>query len=139
MNYLGASSMWAWQFAEALDTSDRLGLEKFVSMQNHYNLAYREEEREMIPALQEPRGRAHPLEPARPGVPEREVHEEQEALGQEATRATPSSSRGSSSPADFDVLDRVLEVAKEKGVTPAQVALAWVLHRPGVVVAHSRA
>ncbi len=68
--------MWAWQFAKALHTSDRLGLERFKTMQDHYNLAYREEEREMIPPMQGGGRSDPPLEPTREGFPDREVQAE---------------------------------------------------------------
>jgi len=131
VSYLGASSMWAWQFADALAASDRLGLEKFVSMQNHYNLAYREEEREMNPLCMSHGIGLIPWSPLARGF----------LSGKYKRSGKPSGRRYSSDtllkqrffhPADFDVLDRVIEVSKEKKVTPAQVALAWVLHRPGV-------
>ena len=70
--YIGASSMYAWQFAKMLDTSDRLGLTRFVTMQNHYNLIYREEEREMIPLCLRRGHRPHPVEPARARLPRRQ-------------------------------------------------------------------
>jgi len=131
VNYLGASSMWAWQFAEALDLSEMLGLERFVSMQDHYNLAYREEEREMVPLCLGRGVGLIPWSPLARGF----------LTGKYVRDGKPAGKRYSSDkllkarffrPADFDVLDRVLDVAKEKKVTPAQVALAWVLHRPGV-------
>ncbi len=79
-DYIGGSSMWAWQFAKALRTSDRLGLERFKTMQNHYNLAYREEEREMIPVLRR-RGDPTPsMEPAWPGFPHGEIQTEGQAI-----------------------------------------------------------
>jgi 1-deoxyxylulose-5-phosphate synthase len=129
--YIGASSMWAWQFAEALDTSEKLGLEKFISMQNHYNLAYREEEREMIPLCISRGVGLIPWSPLARGF----------LSGKYKRDEKPNSKRYKSDtllgkrffkPADFDVLDRVIEVAEEKKVTPAQVALAWILQRPGV-------
>jgi len=128
---IGGSSMWAWQFAKALYTSDRLGLERFKTMQNHYNLAYREEEREMIPLC---RAEGIPLLPWSPlgrGF----------LTGKYKRRAKPSSIRYKTDvylsgryfkPEDFDVVERLEEVAKAKGLTPAQLALAWLLNRQGV-------
>jgi 1-deoxyxylulose-5-phosphate synthase len=130
-NYIGGSSMWSWQFAEALNLSEKLGLEKFVTMQDHYNLAYREEEREMIPLCLSRGIGLIPWSPLARGF----------LSGKYKRDATPTGKRYSSDklleqryfrPADFDVLDRVVEVAQEKKLTPAQVALAWVLTRPGI-------
>ena len=132
VNYLGASSMWAWQFAEALDLSERLGLEKFVSMQNHYNLAYREEEREMIPLCRSRGIGIIPWSPLARGFLSGKYKRNKKPSGRryEGDRLL---KQRFFKPQDFDILDEVTEVAKEKGATPAQVALAWVLSRPGVV------
>ena len=128
---IGASSMWAWQFAKALYTSDRLGLERFKTMQNHYNLAYREEEREMIPLCIAEGIPLLPWSPLGRGF----------LTGKYKRRARPSNvryrvdvylSRRYFKPEDFDVVERLEEVAKEKGVTPAQLALAWLLSKDGV-------
>jgi len=128
---IGGSSMWAWQFAKALYTSDRLGLERFKTMQNHYNLAYREEEREMIPLC---RAEGIPLLPWSPlgrGF----------LTGKYKRRGKPSTIRYKTDiylgrryfkPEDFDVVERLEEVAKAKGLTPAQLALAWLMNRQGV-------
>lgn len=129
--YIGASSMYAWQFSKALWTSDRLGLSRFISMQNHYNLCYREEEREMIPLCQDQGIGLIPWSPLARGF----------LTGKYARGETPDSVRYRTDrnlaerffkPEDFDVLEEVVRVAKEKGVTPSQVALAWLLHK-GVV------
>ena len=72
--YIGACSMYAWQFAKAQHVAERHGWTRFVSMQNHYNLLYREEEREMIPPVHRPGRRRHPLEPAGPRLPRRHAH-----------------------------------------------------------------
>ena len=128
VNYIGASSMWAWQFAKALYTSDRLGLARFVSMQNHYNLCYREEEREMIPLCKDQGIGLIPWSPLARGF----------LTGRYKRGQTPSSARYRTDkyfaerffrPEDFDVLERAEEVAKEKGATTAQIALAWLLHK----------
>jgi len=128
VRYIGASSMWAWQFAQALSTSDRLGLERFVSMQNHYNLCYREEEREMIPLCRKEGIALIPWSPLARGF-----------LGGKYRRLErPDSARYRSDhwlperffrPEDFDVLERAEEIAKEKDVPVAQVALSWLLHK----------
>lgn len=131
VNYIGASSMWAWQFAKALYTSDRLGLERFVSMQDLYNLAYREEEREVIPLCKEEGIALIPWSPLARGF----------LSGKYKRGEKPSGNRYEKDPfmsatyfrgQDFDVLERLEEVAKEKGITPTQLALAWVLSEPGV-------
>ena len=129
--YIGASSMYAWQFSKALWTSDRLGLNRFISMQNHYNLCYREEEREMIPLCQDQGIGLIPWSPIARGF----------LTGKYMRGKNPDSVRYRSEhflaerffkPEDFDVLEEVVRVAKEKGVTPSQIALAWLLHK-GVV------
>jgi 1-deoxyxylulose-5-phosphate synthase len=128
--YIGASSMFAWQFAKAQHAAETHGWTKFVSMQNHYNLIYREEEREMIPQCVDQGVAVIPWSPLARGV-----------LAGSRTRAGENrTTRSGTDPvldalygeADFDVVDRVSEVAAERGVPQAQVALAWLLHRPGV-------
>jgi aryl-alcohol dehydrogenase (NADP+) len=123
--------MWAWQFATALDTSDRLGLEKFVSMQDQYSLAYREEEREMIPLCVSRGIGIIPWSPLARGF----------LSGKYSKEVTPRGNRYRKDaflkkrffkPQDFEVLAALLEVAKEKDVKPAQLALAWLLNKPGV-------
>jgi aryl-alcohol dehydrogenase (NADP+) len=128
VSYIGASSMWAWQFAKALFTSDHFGIARFVSMQNHYNLCYREEEREMIPLCKEQGIGLIPWSPLARGF--------LTGRYKRGKRSTTSRYRTDKyfaerffRPEDFDVVERVEEVAKEKGVTTAQVALAWLLHK----------
>jgi 1-deoxyxylulose-5-phosphate synthase len=125
--YVGASSMYAWQFAKA----QRVALTPFVSMQNHYNLVYREEEREMIPQCLDQGVGVLPWSPLARGL----LAGSRTASGE---RLTP---RASTDPfldslyrpdLDFPVIDRVAEIAAERGVSSAQVALAWLLHKPGV-------
>ena len=131
VDHLGASSMWTWQFEKALYTSDRLGLERFKTMQNHYNLDYREEEREMIPFCASEGIPLMPWSPLGRGF----------LTGRYKRNVEPSSPRYKIDvylsgryfkPEDFDVVERLEEVAKEKGLTPAQLALAWLLHKKGV-------
>ncbi len=126
--YIGASSMWAWQFAKALFTSDHLGITRFVAMQNHYNLCYREEEREMIPLCKDQGIGLIPWSPLARGF----------LTGRYKRGETPETARYRSDkyfaerffrPEDFDVVGRAGEVAKEKGVTTGQIALAWLLHK----------
>ncbi len=128
--YIGASSMYAWQFAKAQHVAERAGGAQFVSMQNHYNLLYREEEREMIPQCQDQGIGVIPWSPLARGV----------LAGNRTRSGDRNTTRSNTDPfteylyseGDFDVVDRVVEVAGERGVAPAQVALAWLLHRPGV-------
>ncbi|MGA2665703.1 MAG: aldo/keto reductase [Nitrososphaerales archaeon] len=131
VNYIGASSMWAWQFAEALDLSKALGLERFVSMQDHYNLAYREEEREMIPLCRSRGVGLIPWSPLARGFLTGKYRRDEAPAGKRYESDVLLKQRFFK-PQDFDVLDALEAVAKEKGATPAQVALAWLLHKPGV-------
>src|SRR5215211_1372423 len=129
--YIGASSMYAWQFAKAQRVAERRGLTAFVSMQNHYNLLYREEEREMIPQCIDQGVGVLPWSPlARGWLAGTRTREG----GRRTTRAGTDeyAERLYGAPEDFDVIDRVADVAAERGVPPAQVALAWLLHKPGV-------
>jgi 1-deoxyxylulose-5-phosphate synthase len=128
--YIGASSMFAWQFAKAQHAADRRGWSGFVSMQNHYNLLYREEEREMIPQCIDQGVGVIPWSPLARGVLAGSRTREGERLTiRSNTDAFQDALYGE---ADFDVVDCVGEVAAERGVPPAQVALAWLLHRPGI-------
>src|SRR6187551_2639860 len=125
--YVGASSMFAWQFAKA----QRVAPTPFVSMQNHYNLVYREEEREMIPQCIDQGVAVLPWSPLARGLLAGTRTREGERL---TTRAqTDRFTDGLYKPdIDFSVVDRAAEVAEARGVPPAQVALSWLLHRPGV-------
>src|SRR6188768_4069915 len=129
--YIGASSMFAWQFAKAQATAARKGATRFVSMQNHYNLVYREEEREMIPQCVDQGIAVLPWSPLARGLLAGNRTREGERL---TTRAgTDAFGDALYVPeVDFDVVDRVNEVARERGVPGAQVALAWLLSRPAV-------
>jgi aryl-alcohol dehydrogenase-like predicted oxidoreductase len=123
--------MFAWQFAKAQHTAERHGWTRFVSMQNHYNLIYREEEREMIPLCADQGVAVIPWSPLARGVLAGTRSREGE---KRTTRSEtdPFTDYLYSQPTDFDVVDRVVEVGRERGVPSAQVALAWLLHRTGV-------
>ena len=129
--YIGASSMFAWQFAKAQQAAERHGWTRFVSMQNHYNLLYREEEREMIPLCADQGIAVLPYSPLARGVL---TGNRTRGGERRTTRAgdDPLSDQRYNTEADFQVADRVAEVAAARGVPPAQVALAWLLSRPGV-------
>jgi aryl-alcohol dehydrogenase-like predicted oxidoreductase len=125
--YIGASSMWAWQFAKAQQVAPT----RFVSMQNHYNLIYREEEREMIPQCRDQSVAVLPWSPLARGL----LAGSRTAAGEQLT------TRAKTDPfldslyrpdLDFPVIDRAAEVAEARGVSTAQVALAWLLHKPDV-------
>jgi aryl-alcohol dehydrogenase-like predicted oxidoreductase len=129
--YIGASSMFAWQFGKAQHAADRHGWTRFVSMQNHYNLLYREEEREMIPQCIDQGVAVIPWSPLARGV----LAGNRTRDGERRTTRSNSDPFGDSlyqQPADFDVVDAVSEVAAVRGVPPAQIALAWLLQQPGV-------
>ena len=129
--YLGASSMFAWQFAKMLYTADQLGLTRFVAMQNHYNLIYREEEREMIPLCREEGIAITPWSPLARGFVA--GNRRPEDLGDTVRAKTDEySKRLYYQPSDFAVVERLTEIAKKRGLPNAQVALAWLLQQPGV-------
>jgi 1-deoxyxylulose-5-phosphate synthase len=125
--YIGASSMYAWQFAKA----QHVATTRFVSMQNHYNLVYREEEREMIPLCIDQGVAVLPWSPLARGLLAGTRTREGERL---TTRARTDAFGDSlyTPDVDFAVVERVAEIAAERGVPRAQVALAWLLHKPGV-------
>jgi len=130
VRYIGASSMYSWQFAKALYLSDRHGWTRFVSMQNHYNLLYREEEREMLGLCKEEEIGVIPWSPLARGRLTR-------AWQSEATKRLETDQFGKSmytrtEEADRRVIDRLVSVAQDRGVPPAQVALAWMLSKPGI-------
>ncbi len=129
--YIGASSMYAWQFAKALYTADLHGWTRFVTMQDHYNLVYREEEREMIPLCRDQDVGIIPWSPLARGF----------LAGNRTREKSGETTRSKSDPfahslyyqdEDFKIVDRVVELAKERGVKPTQIALAWILQQPGV-------
>lgn len=130
--YIGASSMWAWQFAKAQYTADLHGWTRFISMQNHYNLIYREEEREMIPFCLDQGVALIPWSPLARGL----------LTGSRTPDKNGDTTRAKDDPladslyyreGDFDIIERVVRLAAERGTTPAQIALAWLLHQRGVV------
>jgi 1-deoxyxylulose-5-phosphate synthase len=129
--YIGASSMFAWQFAKAQNIASANGWTRFVSMQPHYNLIYREEEREMIPQCIDQGVGVIPWSPLARGVLAGNRTREG-ARHTTRSDSDPFTDYLYSQPTDFDVVERVAEVAKERGVPSAQVALAWLLHKPGV-------
>jgi aryl-alcohol dehydrogenase-like predicted oxidoreductase len=128
--YIGASSMYAWQFARMQHVAERHGWTRFVSMQNHYNLLYREEEREMIPLCVHDGIGVIPWSPlARGWLTGTRTREGERRTVRAETDGFGDTLYGS---ADFDVVDRVAALAAERGVAPARIALAWLLHKPGV-------
>ena len=129
--YIGASSMFAWQFAKAQHTAQTHGWTEFVSMQNHYNLIYREEEREMIPLCLDQGVGCIPWSPLARGVL---AGNRTRDGGRNTTRSStdPFTDYLYDQPTDFDVVDAVVEVAAARDVPPPQVALAWLLAKPGV-------
>jgi aryl-alcohol dehydrogenase (NADP+) len=124
VRYVGASAMFAWQFTKMLYMADRLGRSRFVSMQNHYNVVYREEEREMMPLCREEGIGVIPFSPLARGF----VNGKSDTVRKE----TDDLAKQYYGPADYAVVDAVSAVAKARGVSNAQVALAWLLHQPGV-------
>ncbi|HVW09654.1 MAG TPA: aldo/keto reductase [Bryobacteraceae bacterium] len=129
--YIGASSMYAWQFAQMLRVSERNGLARFATMQNHWNLVYREEEREMNPLCRAEGVAIIPWSPLARGF----------LAGNRSRKEFGETSRAKTDAfahelyyqeSDFTVVDRVSEIAKRRGVPNAQIALAWLLHQPGL-------
>jgi 1-deoxyxylulose-5-phosphate synthase len=126
VRYLGASSMFAWQLAKALYLAEKLGLSRFASMQNHYNLLYREEEREVLPLCREEGLGVIPWSPlARGLLAGKGRGETARAKGDEFAKMLYKD-------ADLAIVERTEELAQRRGVPPAQVGLAWLLHQPGV-------
>jgi aryl-alcohol dehydrogenase (NADP+) len=144
--YIGASSMFAWQFAKMLQTADAHGWTRFISMQNHYNLVYREEEREMLPLCLEEGIGVIPWSPVARGFLAGNRGSSPTARGLDAGSSTepddgamPATIRAKTddiargmyvSVSDVSIADRVAELARRRGVRPAQIALAWVTSRP---------
>jgi len=123
--------MYAWQFAKMLYAADRCLLSRFVTMQNHYNLIYREEEREMIPLCREEKVGLLPWSPLARGF--LAGNRRPEDFGETVRAKTDKYAQGMYyQPSDFAVVDRLTEAARKRGVPNAQVALAWLLAQPGV-------
>jgi 1-deoxyxylulose-5-phosphate synthase len=127
--YIGASSMYAWQFAKALYTADLNGWTRFVSMQNYYNLLYREEEREMLRLCQAEEIGVIPWSPLARG---RLTRDWDESSARSETDEFGKTLYAKTAEADRKVVERVAEIASRRGVPRAQVALAWLLHKPVV-------
>jgi aryl-alcohol dehydrogenase (NADP+) len=129
--YLGGSSMFAWQFAKMLYKADELAMIRFVSMQNHYNLIYREEEREMIPLCREEGVALIPWSPLARGF--LAGNRRPEDYGETVRAKTDEYAKKMYyQPSDFTVVERLSEIARQRGVPNAQVALAWMLAKPGI-------
>jgi aryl-alcohol dehydrogenase (NADP+) len=129
--YIGASSMYAWQFARALCLADRHGWTRFISMQNHYNLVYREEEREMLPLCRAEGVGVIPWSPLARGF--LAGNRAKEEWGNTVRAKTDDFAHSMYyQESDFQIVDRVVELAGKLGHSPAQVALAWLLHQPGI-------
>jgi aryl-alcohol dehydrogenase-like predicted oxidoreductase len=127
--YIGASSMYAWQFSRALHLAERHGWTRFVSMQNYVNLLYREEEREMLPLC---RAEGIAVIPWSPNARGRLTRDWDQASARAETDAFGRSLYEKTADADRKVVEAVAQVAAARGLPRAQVALAWVLHKPGV-------
>ena len=132
VRYIGASSMYAWQFSKYLHTQEKLGATKFVSMQDFYNLVYREEEREMLPLCRDRGIGVIPWSPLARGFlagnRSRDGEAQTTRAKSDANILTPNAFRET----DYETRDRVNALAKERGVSAAQIALAWLLHQPVV-------
>ena len=124
--YIGASSMWAWQFAKAQHVAEQHGWTKFVTMQNHYNLVYREEEREMLPLCIDQGVGVIPWSPLARGLLTRDVS------SNTSRSETDEFGKTLYGTANTEIIERVAEIAAQRGVPRAQIALAWVAHHPAV-------
>ncbi|MFN8474180.1 MAG: aldo/keto reductase [Anaerolineae bacterium] len=129
VRYIGASAMYAWQFAKALYTSDLHGWARFVSMQPHYNLIYREEEREMLPLCLDQRIAVIPYSPVAKGLLTRKPSKERNETLRAQTDAV---GKRLYSDEDLAIAQRVYDVAEARGLPMAQVAIAWMLSKPVV-------
>jgi 1-deoxyxylulose-5-phosphate synthase len=127
--YIGASAMYAWQFAKALFTADLHGWTRFVSMQPHYNLIYREEEREMLPLCQDQKIAVIPYSPVAKGLLTRKPNKERNETLRAQTDAV---GKRLYNEEDLTIAQRVYEVAEARGLPMAQVAIAWMLTKPVV-------
>jgi aryl-alcohol dehydrogenase-like predicted oxidoreductase len=128
--YIGASAMFAWQFQKAQYTAEKNDWTKFISMQNHYNLMYREEEREMMPLLLDQKVASTPYSPLASGRLSRGIGADTKRTESDEVQKH---KYGSTEAEDQVIIDRVAEIADKRGITRTQVALAWLLHKPPVV------
>ena len=122
--------MYSWQFAKAQYTANLHGWTRFVSMQPHYNLLYREEEREMIPFCIDQKVAVIPWSPLARGL--LSGKRTKEGIETERAKSDPFGKTLYGKDADFDIVQRLASVAKQRGLPDAQVALAWLLHKPAV-------
>lgn len=129
--YIGASSMYAWQFQKALYIAEKNGWTRFVSMQNHYNLIYREEEREMIPLCKEEKISITPYSPLASG---RLARDWSESTQRYETDQIAKYKYDSTAEADKLIVDRLAEIAQKRGVPRAQIALAWLMQKEPVTI-----
>ena len=129
VRYIGASAMYAWQFQKALYTAEKHGWTKFISMQNHYNLIYREDERELIPLCKDQKIGLTPYSPLAAGRLARDWSETTYRL---QTDQVAKSKYDSTKDTDKAIVDRVAELANKHGVSRAQISLAWLLHKEPV-------
>ena len=131
VRYLGASSMWAWQFAKMQEAARRHGWTPFVSMQNHYNLVYREEEREMMPLCRQEGIGVIPWSPLARGF--LAGNRRREDKGDTVRAKTDDFAHQLYyADSDFTIAERTVELATKRGVKPTQIALAWLLAKPGL-------
>ncbi|MCC7410010.1 MAG: aldo/keto reductase [Gammaproteobacteria bacterium] len=131
--HVGASSMFAWEFARYLYLAERRGCARFATMQNHYNLVYREEEREMLPLCRAEGIGVIPWSPLARGFLAGNRSRDRQATGQtDRARTDDYAARLYYQADDFAVVERVGEIAARRGVSHAQIALAWLLHQPAV-------
>jgi len=130
--YIGASSMFAWQFAKMLATADAHGWTRFVSMQNHYNLIYREEEREMMPLCREEGIGVIPWSPLARGFLSGNRKRGDRTADTIRSKTDQYATELYRSDADYTIADRVTALAAARGVKPTQIALAWLLAKPGL-------
>jgi aryl-alcohol dehydrogenase (NADP+) len=129
--YIGASSMYAWQFAKSLHLADQYGWTRFVSMQNHYNLIYREEEREMIPLCRNEGVGVIPWSPLARGL--LTGNRNQDFKSDSVRSTTDDFIHQLYDSSDLTVVEAVTKLAERRGVSPAQIAISWLLHQPAVV------
>ena len=133
VRYIGASSMWAWQFAKMQHAAERAGWTRFVSMQNHYNVVYREEEREMIPLARDQGVGLVPWSPlARGFLAGNRGRDDRSSGATERARTDEIALRLYYQDSDFAVLEALERLAQKKGVSNASLAYAWLMSRPGV-------